>query len=218
MFVDGDSTRLYAATAAGLFFSSDAGDSWTRAAGVLGRLQIMALGYADADGHTILYAATSGGDPGATSSTAAATPRKALTAASGLVNAGIYRYVLVPTPPPPITTTTTPRGGSIATTTPAPRGKIVSCKLSKKSFPRAQTRKVKLTCKFSPKSKVFRYVLSLKKSKKWALVKSAKKTGSFKTYALTVKKLFAGKPIKRGSYRLKLSADKNSKTLRFQAT
>ena len=39
MFVDGDSTRLYAATVVGLFFSSDAGDSWTRAAGVFGRLR-----------------------------------------------------------------------------------------------------------------------------------------------------------------------------------
>lgn len=35
---------------------------------------------------------------------------------------------------------------------------------------------------------------------------------------LTVKKLFAGKPIKRGGYRLKLSADRNSKTLRFKIT
>jgi hypothetical protein len=33
------------------------------AAGALGRLQIMALGYAVMNGHTILYAATSGGDP-----------------------------------------------------------------------------------------------------------------------------------------------------------
>ena len=75
-----------------------------------------------------------------------------------------------------------------------------------------------MTCKFSPKSKVFRYVLSLKKGKKWALVKSAKKTGSFKTYTLTVKKLFAGKKIKQGKHRLKLSADRNSKTLRFKVT
>jgi photosystem II stability/assembly factor-like uncharacterized protein len=64
MFADEDSNRLYYATGIGLFFSSDAGDSWERATGVLGTLQIMALGYADADGHTILYAATSGGDPG----------------------------------------------------------------------------------------------------------------------------------------------------------
>ena len=47
-------------------------------------------------------------------------------------------------------------------------------------------------------------------------VKSARKTGSLKTYTLTVKKLFAGQPIKPGTYRLKLSADKNSKTLGFK--
>jgi hypothetical protein len=111
--------------------------------------------------------------------------------------------------PPPTTTTTK------TTPTPTAKGKITSCKLSKTSFRAAQAGKVKLTCKFSPKSKVFRYVLSLKKGKKWALVKSAKKTGSFKTYTITVKKLFAGKKIKRGLYRLKLSADRNSKTLRF---
>ncbi len=92
-FIDGDSTRLYAATGFGLFFSSDMGDSWEPAAGVLGRLQIMALGYATVNDHTILYAATSGGNAGATSSTVADTPRNALTTASNLVDAGIYRYV-----------------------------------------------------------------------------------------------------------------------------
>jgi Calx-beta domain/FG-GAP-like repeat len=112
------------------------------------------------------------------------------------------------TAPPP---TTKP-----ATTT--SKGKIVSCKLSKKSFPSSQAGKVKLTCKFSPKSKVLKYVLSLKNGKKWAVVKSVKKTGSFKKVTLTVKKLFAGKAVKSGQYRLKLSADKNSKTLRFKVT
>jgi hypothetical protein len=97
-------------------------------------------------------------------------------------------------------------------------GKIISAKLSKKSFPSSQAAKVKLSCKFSPKSKIFRYVLSLKKGKKWAIVKRVSKTGSFKKYTLTVKKLFAGKSIKRGQYRLKLSADKNSKALRFKVT
>jgi hypothetical protein len=97
-------------------------------------------------------------------------------------------------------------------------GRIVSAKLTKKSFPASQARKVKLTCRFSPKSRIFRYVLSIKKGKKWTVVKRAKKTGSFKKYTTTVKKLFAGKPVKRGRYRLKLSADKNSKTLRFRVT
>jgi len=97
-------------------------------------------------------------------------------------------------------------------------GKIASCKLAKASFTAAQAGKVKLTCKFSPKSKLFKWVLSRKKGTKWVLVKSVRKTGSFKTYAITIKKLFAGKPVKRGTYRLKLSADKNSKTLGFRVT
>ena len=59
-------------------------------------------------------------------------------------------------------------------------------------------------------------MLSIKKGSKWVVVKSARKTGSFTKYTLTVKKLFAGKPVKRGTYRLKLSADKNSKTLGFK--
>ena len=116
-------------------------------------------------------------------------------------------------PPPTTTTTTTTPITHPATAT--SKGKIASCKLSKKSFAGSQAGKVKLTCRFSPKSKLFAYVLSIKKGAKWVVVKSARKTGSFKTYTLTVKQLFAGKPLKRGSYRLKLSADKNSKTLGF---
>ena len=97
-------------------------------------------------------------------------------------------------------------------------GKIVSAKLSKKSFSVAQVGKVKLRCKFSPKSKAFKYVLLLQKGKKWTVVKRVNKTGSFTTYTDSVKKLFAGKRIKDGSYRLKLTADANSKTLRFKIT
>ena len=75
-----------------------------------------------------------------------------------------------------------------------------------------------MTCKFSPKSKVLKWALSLKQGKKWAAVKSVKKTGSFTKVTLTVKKLFAGKAVKRGQCRLKLSADKNSKTLKFRVS
>jgi hypothetical protein len=93
-FLDGDSRRLYATTWNGLFFSSDLGIHWTHASGVLGRIQSTALAYADADGHTILYAATTGGD----ASSAGASVKTAATAA-GMVGAGIYRYaqVVVPT-------------------------------------------------------------------------------------------------------------------------
>jgi hypothetical protein len=131
-------------------------------------------------------------------------------------------------PPVTTTTTTTTTPTTTTTTTPPPdthpatntaKGKIVSAKLSKKSFPISQAKKVKLTCTFSPKSKVFKYVLSIKKGKKWTSVKSVGKTGFYKVkYAWTVKELFAGKPVKHGTYRLKLSADTNSKTLGFRVT
>jgi hypothetical protein len=86
---------LYDATGTGLFFSSDVGDTWTPAAGAFGHLQILNLGYADMNGHTILYAATNGGQAGAAKSTAGATSPRAATRVSTPVAAGIYRYVVV---------------------------------------------------------------------------------------------------------------------------
>ncbi len=97
MFAGADSTRLYGATGIGLFLSTDAGDMWRRAAGALGRTQITALGSAVATDHTIVYAATTGGQTAA-AGPAATVPRAAAAAASPMVGAGVYRYVLVPTP------------------------------------------------------------------------------------------------------------------------
>jgi hypothetical protein len=93
MFLDGDSTRLYAATWFGLFYSSNAGTSWQRAAGVLGRVHVTALDYAVGNNFTILYAATSGGDTVVTNGMAADTPRESTGTDGSLVEAGIYRYV-----------------------------------------------------------------------------------------------------------------------------
>ena len=95
MFVDGDSTRLYRGTGEGLFFSKDVGDTWTRAAGAFGRLQIMAVDYAITDGRAIIYAATNGGQAGSGSSVAAAGSRRAAAAEDAPVTAGVYRYVVV---------------------------------------------------------------------------------------------------------------------------
>ncbi len=95
VFVDGDSTRLYRATAQGLFFSSDAGDSWERAAGVIGQVQTTALNYADMDGHTIIYAATNGGEAKTSGTPAAGMRYAALATTTRLVGAGIYRNVVV---------------------------------------------------------------------------------------------------------------------------
>jgi len=109
VFVDGDSTRLYSPDFTGLYFSSNVGDSWTRAAGAIGAVQNTMLGYAEADGHTVLYAATTGGKTGVVIASASmpaplrasATLRSetALAAAPAgtLVSAGIYRRAQVET-------------------------------------------------------------------------------------------------------------------------
>ena len=97
MFADNDSTRLYFASPQGLFFSSDAGNTWERAAGAFGQIQSTALGYADADGHTILYAATNGGQAGTTTTNASRDEARRATSAAPatMVDAGIYRFVVV---------------------------------------------------------------------------------------------------------------------------
>ena len=68
------------------------------AAGVFGQIQTTALGYADADGHTILYAATNGGSAATTGGTRTVAPRSARAAATTLVGAGVYRYVALSAP------------------------------------------------------------------------------------------------------------------------
>lgn len=86
MFLSQDTNRLYAATLEGMYLSSTAGDSWIRADGMLGRVHITAMGYADAGNYTILYAATTGGDLSQAASLG-------LSTGSSLVEAGVYRYV-----------------------------------------------------------------------------------------------------------------------------
>lgn len=110
-------------------------------------------------------------------------------------------------------------GGTHPAATTGGSGKISAAQLTVKSFKRSQAAKVKISYKISPKSKHLTFLLSMKKGAKWVTVRSFKKVGSFKgTYTITIKKLFGSKPIKAGRYRLKLSADKNSKVLSFRIT
>ena len=89
LFVGHDSTRMYSGSPIGLFFSSDLGHEFTRAAGVLGRLHITTLESATANDHVIIYAATTGGEvhTGA-ASFAAAGPRSAAATAGVFVGGG----------------------------------------------------------------------------------------------------------------------------------
>jgi hypothetical protein len=96
------------------------------------------------------------------------------------------------------------------------RGKITSARLTKKSFMKAQARKVKLVLHFSPRSAKLTYRLMRKKGAKWLAVRNVTKKGTFvgkRTY--TVKSLFGGKSVTIGRYRLKLTAEANSKKLAF---
>ena len=82
----------------------------------------------------------------------------------------------------------------------------VHAHLTRTSFAPDQASKVKLVYSFFGAGTSFAYVLTLKKSCKWQTVESATKKGSFKgSNTMTVNTLFAGKPIKVGSYRLKLA-------------
>ena len=99
LFAAADSTRLYAGDVTGLYFSSNGGDVWTRAAGAFGSLQILGLDDAQMDGRTVVYAATNGGQAGASGSSAArgaaARELRAARGTAALVTPGIYRYVVV---------------------------------------------------------------------------------------------------------------------------
>jgi alpha-tubulin suppressor-like RCC1 family protein len=98
-------------------------------------------------------------------------------------------------------------------------GTKISAHLTKASFAPAQAGSVKLIYKLSKPSKSFGYTLSLKKGAKWQTVNAVKEKGTFKgSRSMTVKKLFAGKPVKPGSYRLKLFGDEWSQLLTFKVT
>ena len=96
------------------------------------------------------------------------------------------------------------------------RGKL-SAHLTKASFTSAQASKVKLVYKFSVPSKSFAYLLTIKRGTKWQKVVTVKKQGRFSgSNTMTVKRVFAGKAIKVGSYRLRLSCDYAAVTLSFR--
>jgi alpha-tubulin suppressor-like RCC1 family protein len=99
-------------------------------------------------------------------------------------------------------------------TTAAASGAMISAHLTRKSFTSAQAKKVKLIYKFSAPSKSFAYRLTFKQGSRWQTLKSVTRKGYFMgSHTMTVKRVFVGKPIKVGRYRLKLSADGGSKLL-----
>lgn len=115
----------------------------------------------------------------------------------------------------PVAPSQSTRPPSATMSTLAVRAKI-SASLSKTSFEASEVRSVKLSYGFSKRSKHFRYRLSVKNGASWQTVNMVKKTGRFKgSHTVTVKKFFAGEPVKVGSYRLRLTADGGGTTLAF---
>ena len=95
-------------------------------------------------------------------------------------------------------------------------GARISAHLTKRSFRPAQAGSVKLIYKFSKPCRSFSYKLSRANTSKWATIRTVKKKGTFKgSNSMTVKRLFAGSPVKIGGYRLKLSCGRVSKLLVF---
>jgi alpha-tubulin suppressor-like RCC1 family protein len=93
----------------------------------------------------------------------------------------------------------------------------LSVSLSKKSFTASEAARVKLTYKFSKRSKRFSSKLSFKKGTKWQLVRSVNKRGSFKgRHKTTIKKLFGTTKIRVGSYKLELFCDYGKRAVRFR--
>ena len=95
--------------------------------------------------------------------------------------------------------------------------KKFSASLTWTTFVASQTRSVKLIYKFPKPSKSFSYRLSVKRGSAWLPVASVAKKGSFSgRKKMSVSKLFAGRTIKVGYYRLQLSCPGVRKLLSFR--
>ena len=104
------------------------------------------------------------------------------------------------------------RDASLATTS----GGKISAHLTKTSFRAAEAGTVKLVYRFSRSSKRFAFLLTRKNGTKWLVVGSVRRTGTFTgSHTITVRKLFSGKTVRAGRYRLKLTADGSNKLLAF---
>lgn len=83
---------IYAATDEGLFISRDGGDTWERATGTLGEVEIWGLMATFQDERTIFYLSTLGGFPSAMTS---AEPSISAATQNDFVQAGVYQKILM---------------------------------------------------------------------------------------------------------------------------
>lgn len=92
LILDGSPSILYMGTSAGLFRSSDGAQTWLRAQGALGQLEIWSMAGTTIDDRQVLYVATIGGAVESDELQAqglAGDPEN-------LINAGVYRYTMLP--------------------------------------------------------------------------------------------------------------------------
>lgn len=90
LFLPGSPSILYAGTGVGLFRTMDGAQTWQRASGAMGQLEIWSLAGTTVGDRQVLYVATIGGvmEGGSAQSLAGN--------AESLVNAGVYRYTMLP--------------------------------------------------------------------------------------------------------------------------
>jgi len=94
LILEGSPSVLYMGTSAGLFRSSDGAQTWRRAQGALGQLEIWSMAGTTIDDRQVLYVATIGGEvegDGFQVQGLAGDPEN-------LINAGVYRYTMLPFP------------------------------------------------------------------------------------------------------------------------
>ncbi|MGD0274208.1 MAG: hypothetical protein ABSB96_10830 [Gaiellaceae bacterium] len=90
-------------------------------------------------------------------------------------------------------------------------------RLTLTEFAISQAKSVKLIYKFSKPSKSFSYGLSMKMGSSWPTLKSVQQKGNFRGQkTMPVSKIFAGKWIKAGYYRLELSCAGGRNVLNFK--
>jgi len=90
-------------------------------------------------------------------------------------------------------------------------------RLTLPEFAISQSNTVKLIYKFPKPSKSFSYRLSVKKGSSWPTLKSVRQKGNFRgRKTMTVSKIFAGRWVKPGYYRLQLTCASGSTLLTFK--
>jgi photosystem II stability/assembly factor-like uncharacterized protein len=87
LFTRDTASTLYGTSTSGLFRSTDAGQSWTKASGALGQVPVYSLATVTDTDRVFLYAGTTGGRVQETGALA-----QGIAVENGLVNAGVYRY------------------------------------------------------------------------------------------------------------------------------